>query len=393
MKVLTIVLILVLFSIPLTPISKANFVEQPTTEYIHDNQYSVHLPIIITDEADFSLLGFPGTGTSSDPYVIEGFNISRAGSCISIAQTSVFFVIRDCYLNGMGYGTCVSLEDVEHGQIENCIIDGGTYGIFLSRCEGTRIENNIVFGANEQGIQAQLGGFINIVENNIFANERGIYVNGADNSSILNNRVYSNTRLGIEIAQHTEFNEIYQNSIGWNVGYLSFIEEINAEDNGENNTWYENRWSDYLPPDLYFIPGDANAIDSRPSRLSDSIEPVISAPVIEPVVQGNETAILKWTIVEEFPFSYELYQNGERVDHGYLTKNSVTRALGSLPIGEYNFTIWVSDGFGNVETLQQIVKIIPASDTSSILLAGIGISVILVVVVIWEKILRPRRSS
>jgi parallel beta-helix repeat protein len=384
-------MILVLFILPLSPLSMVNFVKQPHMEGIQDRQYSAHQPILIADDSDFALLGFPGTGTSSDPYVIEGLNISRAGNSIYISQTSVFFVIRDCYLNGG-----VNFDDVENGQIENCIIEGSTYGIFLQRSEGIQIENNVIFGASETGIFAQQGGFIQIIENKIFANERGIQVNGADNSSIWTNRVYSNTRSGIEISQYTEFNEIFQNFLGWNVGPLSLTGERNGIDDGENNTWHYNRWSDF-PPEPggigpYSIEGDANAIDGTASVLRDDVEPVIVAPAVDSVIQGNATAILNWTITEVFPFSYEIYQNGELVQERYLIHENIGIPLGGLAPGEYNFTIWVRDGYGNFDTLQQIVQVISAVSIDSIVLAGIGIGVILVVLIIWEKIIRPKRT-
>ncbi len=386
MRVVSIITVLILFTLPFFSISDSYSVVESNQNDIRTSQYSNHLPILIADESDFSLLGFPGTGTSSDPYIIEGLNISRAGNCIYISQTSVFFVIRDCYLNGG-----VSFDNVENGKIETCIIDGGTDGILVDRCERTRIENNIIFGANEHGIYIQQGEFIDIVENYIFANERGISVNGADNSSIWNNRVYSNSRVGIEITQYTEFSDIFLNYLGWNVGFLSLSGERNAVDDGENNTWHFNHWSDSFPAGPYSIEGEANAIDGTASTLRDDVEPVIVAPAVDSVIQGNATAILNWTIVEEFPFSYEIYQNGGLIDEGYLFCDSVSIPLGGVAPGEHNFTIWVRDGHGNVDTLQQIVEIIPPFADNSILLAGVGISVIIVVLIIWEKILRPRR--
>ncbi len=60
--------------------------------------YITHSPITITSNADFVSQGFSGNGTAEDPYVIEGYNITTTGDCISIQDTDVYFIIRDCLL-------------------------------------------------------------------------------------------------------------------------------------------------------------------------------------------------------------------------------------------------------------------------------------------------------
>jgi len=60
-----------------------------------------HVPILIDGDDDFVSQGWPGAGTSGDPYVISGLNITYANGMIliSITDTTADFVIRDCYID------------------------------------------------------------------------------------------------------------------------------------------------------------------------------------------------------------------------------------------------------------------------------------------------------
>lgn len=360
---------------------------------IHSNEYIDHIPIIIVDNTDFSRLGFPGSGTSSNPFLIEGFNITNEGICISITETSLYFVIKNCYLKGLASNAVVSIEDVHFGRIESNIIEGGSVGLHINASKEVGVMYNMIAGAGDIGIHAVLGQYLDITGNNVFANEIGIRFSGTEHSSIVRNRVYSNSQTGIEFEYETIFNDVFRNSIGWNVGPLSLSGERNAEDDGQSNTWNDNSWSNYrMQFGSVQIPGDALSQDSYPASLIDFTRPVITSPVGSPVVQGDETASLNWTIVEEFPFSYEVYQDGEIVEVGYLTMDIITRPLESLPIGDYNFTLLIREGVGIINTHEQIVRVVYSTNQDTVLSAIGGISLIVIVIVIWEKKIRHQRS-
>jgi len=57
-----------------------------------------HVPIIIDEEADFVSQGWPGTGTSGDPYLISGLSIvySSGTPSISISDTASY-IPEQCY--------------------------------------------------------------------------------------------------------------------------------------------------------------------------------------------------------------------------------------------------------------------------------------------------------
>ena len=58
--------------------------------------YTNHDPIEISNGSDFALQGWPGVGTPSDPYVIEDLRIDSTINCISISDSEVHFIIRNC---------------------------------------------------------------------------------------------------------------------------------------------------------------------------------------------------------------------------------------------------------------------------------------------------------
>ena len=60
-----------------------------------DLNYVDSAPIVITDNTNFTTLGFPGAGTKSDPYIIEGLKINSTDDCINIKDTTAHFIIRD----------------------------------------------------------------------------------------------------------------------------------------------------------------------------------------------------------------------------------------------------------------------------------------------------------
>ena len=62
--------------------------------------YVSHDPIVINSNYDFINQGWPGSGTESDPWIIEGLEIDGLNEwkCIDINNVEGHFEIRDCYL-------------------------------------------------------------------------------------------------------------------------------------------------------------------------------------------------------------------------------------------------------------------------------------------------------
>ncbi len=111
--------------------------------------YTPHAPFNITCNKDFIDQGWPGSGTTSDPYIISGLNITDENQAIWIFNTSAYVVIEDCYfrvtnttkliaiylanasnialrgsiLTALGYNLVV--QNMTNLEVKNCTLNGG----------------------------------------------------------------------------------------------------------------------------------------------------------------------------------------------------------------------------------------------------------------------------
>ena len=117
-------------------------------------QYVEHEPFTIDNSDDFVALGFLGEGSLSNPYVIEGLNItSTTQTLIKITDTTVYFCIRNNFLNGLtDTDAGISLHRVTHGTIDNNIVTNCASGIFLWRSKNTIVSHNTVSNSTRGGI-------------------------------------------------------------------------------------------------------------------------------------------------------------------------------------------------------------------------------------------------
>ena len=140
-----------------------------------------HPPIVVTSDDDFAALGFPGSGTEGDPYVIQGLRIRTDGIAIEVRDTTAYFVVRGCTLMPeTSSGQCgVQLLQVATFVVEDCNITGMANGITIVNSAGTGptaprlVRNNTVTDC-DRGVMAMTGATID--ENRIERCGTGIYV-------------------------------------------------------------------------------------------------------------------------------------------------------------------------------------------------------------------------
>ncbi|MBN2284113.1 MAG: right-handed parallel beta-helix repeat-containing protein [Deltaproteobacteria bacterium] len=96
-----------------------------------------------------------GSGTQSDPYIIEGWTID-ASSCdtsvwpyikvgIAVGNTSKYFEIKNCSVsNADTYGCGISLTLLSNGTVRDCTLANDYTGISIDGCSNVVIENNTV---------------------------------------------------------------------------------------------------------------------------------------------------------------------------------------------------------------------------------------------------------
>ncbi|MHA2214826.1 MAG: ABC transporter substrate-binding protein [Candidatus Hodarchaeales archaeon] len=165
-----------------------------TDEVLIDDNYASQLvivqnyipmaPIIIT--SDFQLNStFPGKGTFDDPVRIEGYGIAAANtSLISISNTTLYFNITDCLLNGtQSFTQGIYLTNVTNGFIFSNVIISSETGILLESSDNIYIYYNIIRDNSGYGIKINGSLNKNIMAFNVFRKNNGGAVQAKDDSS------------------------------------------------------------------------------------------------------------------------------------------------------------------------------------------------------------------
>ena len=110
--------------------------------------YTVHSPIQIIGNPGFTqqsgVIG--GTGTRSDPYMIEGWSIAAANgqAAIDIESTTAYFLILNVQLPNAQPG--IYLKDVANGSVENSTLTNSDFGIRIESSTNITISGNSISG-------------------------------------------------------------------------------------------------------------------------------------------------------------------------------------------------------------------------------------------------------
>ena len=307
-----------------TSLVNQNEVATPLSSQI----YELHSPILIESDGDFGSYTFNGTGSREDPYLIEGYNITRYGwltMAIDIRNTHSFFIITHCVIYAEYIG--IKLDNVQTGTskiIENrfysLIEDGGA--ITLSNTQNCTIEGNI--GTNfMQGIHLNEADN-NIIKNNYFYDiiDNGISIRYSNSNNITNNRIRNSKAHGIALVGISNNNIIHHNIIegcAWGNNYNIDGVQYNINptsqgyDEGYQNTWYDsenkqgNTWSDYFGIGPYHIDGTANAFDLYPNHTT-GLTPFIIIIITTPILIG---LVL---VIYQFYYKKRKHQKREKKD-------------------------------------------------------------------------------
>lgn len=283
---------------------------QGTTAYIERG------PIKIYNNSAFSSYSSSGTGTSNDPYLIEGYNITfNSGTLIHIEDTTAFFKISNCYLNGsMTAPIGVYLENVTHGTLENNIIcnidlqnvylkysnttsisnntiyDCDQMGIYLDNSLNNTLMDNTIYNVSEDGILL-INADNNTVLGNIVYNcaTGGIYLSDSDNNSLLGNFVYNCTYDGIELDGNCDFNTFWGNTIYNCLGYGLLI-----IDNCHNNTVRYNVIYNNTDYGLYIVGSAENNTMNHNNFVNNGVTATSQASDQTAPQQNNNISYNYW---------------------------------------------------------------------------------------------------
>jgi len=108
-----------------------------------------HEPILIEDDADLilqaSASGWLGDGSRSNPYRIEGLEITEPSErLIEIRGTTLFLIINNCRLSGASEHGIYVVGATNVLIVENTIEDCGNCGILFYGCQFVEASRNTI---------------------------------------------------------------------------------------------------------------------------------------------------------------------------------------------------------------------------------------------------------
>ena len=213
-----------------------------------------------------------GSGTFSDPYIIANLIIDgqNVGSCITIRDSDIYFIIQNCMVTNSGSGTYdagIRLVNTNNGKIfgndisynkragiefhENCfnntivgniLTHNSFYAIWLRYSDNNSITANEIFDNSDDGIHFYYSDDNTVNFNLVMDSYDGIRIHCSHNSVVFNNTFYSNS-IGLSIRWGHESN-IFSNNISGN-SYGILIDETrlcNIYDNTIENSVNDGIW-------------------------------------------------------------------------------------------------------------------------------------------------------
>ena len=276
---------------------------------IQVTNYTAHDPIVITNNDDFSALGFPGRGDAVSPYLIEHYNIRNSTThLISISDTNVHFKIDDNILDGItGTYNGIYLVNVTNGEIHNNTVKFTNHGVYLDASYSNELIINDVFSNSFNGIWLR-DSFSNFLSNNtVFYNGHGISLSSSTNNIICYNEVFNNSQQGIALWDSSS-NQIYHNIIEYNTwkGIIvthSVWNQISANtiygnlNEGiylfnENNTIVEDNFISNSASDGIFVNGSSNNVNITANTIQYNTKRGILAHTVFDILISANT--IRW---------------------------------------------------------------------------------------------------
>ncbi len=249
-------------------------------EYVSENRdlyrsLTSHAPIFIQDDSQFDpahgVTG--GSGTQSDPYVIENYTIDGNGTAaIYIFNTTKYLLIRSCEVYNGSSG--IRIEKAKNVIVENVSAHDNTYGVFVynatydvtitdSLLENNRngvyirapsdtspeiynitVDCNRIFNSGDFGVMIEGYSVVHNVSitNNVIATSGsyGLYIYWTDHDIISGNSIRGSAKYGIYIYYRVSNVLITDNTVSSSGGYGIYISNYCGNSWIYNNSFYYN---------------------------------------------------------------------------------------------------------------------------------------------------------
>ncbi len=169
-----------------------------------------HAPITINGNAQFAAMAesenWSGNGTSEDPYIIEGLEISGITGmyCLWIGNTDVHFVVRNCWFHHASPvgGAGVHLESLRNALVENCTSErNGGYGLEARNSQNVTMRNNTCH-------YSPIGIYYSICYSVLYPSVSYILNNSVDNGTAYGLSIYATNYAVVSGNQVRDFSQI-----------------------------------------------------------------------------------------------------------------------------------------------------------------------------------------
>jgi len=195
--------------------------------------YVGHAPFVISNDSALHNAAldesWPGSGTEAEPYIIEGYNITSDMDCFDFDDVSLYFEIRDCYLNAVtpDSGRGISMSNVSNGLVADTFIQNKYEGIRITGSSHNRIRNCTILLGSDAGIWVQQSNDTLIEESEVKNFESGIIIYETNFTTIMNSDIHDNVAgIGVVSSRNCtlEANDIHKNGPDGNGIYLMEVD-------------------------------------------------------------------------------------------------------------------------------------------------------------------------
>jgi parallel beta-helix repeat protein len=238
-----VILVLFILSLSLGFISNSNIKTRFSIQIIltesNHSSFTIHDPINIVSDQNFTDYGFPGSGTEEDPYRIENFLINTTeDKAVSIEKTNKSFTIDNCVLSADRYGIYVKDAGTERISVTKSECSNSWIGIYLFNCSEVFISENSCFNNSDYGIFIdEIKDEVNVLRNNCSRNEDGLCVQDSLGVTVAENICNENDLRGLIVWESESL--VYQNVCD-NNGYSGINSQISYPSLFYNNTCSSN---------------------------------------------------------------------------------------------------------------------------------------------------------
>jgi len=207
-SIISFISVIMIFAFIASPMSHGDNLDKemgPAGPLLQNNSPTRSQAIRIDSDIDLRNLastnGWNGSGSQSDPFIIENLTINDPSSndCLYIGNTTDHLMIRNCSFTNLSTGLIGTFA--------------GSSGINLYNSHNVNITNTNCSSNRIQGIKVQYCDNINITGNYCYDNQDGIFVYYSSKIRIEDNRIEDHSGKGIYILNLAKFTVINNNSI------------------------------------------------------------------------------------------------------------------------------------------------------------------------------------